>query len=343
MIIREIENKKTWQDFLYSVREKTFLQSWDWGEFQKKMGNKVWRLGVYDKDDLILSSLVVKINARRGAFLFLPHGPVIKEGKESLKEEGFKVLLNGLKKISETEKPVFIRISPVWERNRNNKEIFEHFGFRRAPIHMHPEETWELDTKLSEKDLLMGMRKTTRYLIRKGEKDRQLEIFQSHEIKDINVFNELYGRVVNRHHFIPFSLDYISKEFSLFDSGNHISVFLGKYKGEVVSSAIVVFWQGIAFYHHGASSLKYSKIPVSYLLQWEVIKEAKRRGCNSYNFWGIAPESSSKNHPWAGLTLFKKGFGGHGKKYVETQDLILSQRYWINWMIEKARKRKRGL
>jgi len=343
MIIKEIKDKKTWQDFLCLVKEKTFLQSWNWGEFQENVGNKIWRLGIYDEGDLILGSLVVLINAKRGAFLFLPHGPAIKEGKQDFKKEGLKILLAELKKISEKEKPVFIRISSVWERNKNNKEVFEYFGFRKAPIHMHPEETWELDIRPSERDLLMNMRKTTRYLIKKGEKDRHLEILQSHEIKDINVFNELYGKVVNRHHFVPFSLDYINKEFSLFNSDNHISVFLGKYKKEVVSSAIVVFWQGIAFYHHGASSLKYPKAPVSYLLQWEAIKEARKRGCNSYNFWGIAPEGSSRNHPWAGLTLFKKGFGGYGKKYVETQDLILSQKYWINWIIEKARKKKRGL
>jgi len=342
MIVKEIKDKKIWQDFLCLVKEKTFLQSWNWGEFQKNVGNKIWRLGIYDEGDLVLGSLVVLINAKRGAFLFLPHGPVIKEGKQGFKKEGLKILLAELKKISEKEKPVFIRISSAWKRNRNNKEVFEYFGFRKAPIHIHPEETWELDIRPSERDLLMNMRKTTRYLIKKGEKDGHLEILQSHEIKDINVFNELYAKVVSRHHFVPFSLDYISKEFSLFNSDNHISVFLGKYNKEVVSSAIVLFWQGIAFYHHGASSLKYPKAPVSYLLQWEAIKEAKKRGCNSYNFWGIAPEGSSRNHPWVGLTLFKKGFGGYGKKYVETQDLILSQKYWINWIIEKARKKKRG-
>jgi len=147
-------------------------------------------------------------------------------------------------------------------------------------------------------------------------------------------------------------------------------IFLGKYKNprrsapqnldssgikeEIVSAAIIIFWQGIAFYHQGASSPKYPKIPVSYLLQWEAIKEAKKRGCNVYNFWGIAPLENKKpyrnpfgilrgKHPWAGLTLFKTGFGGYKKEYVRTQDLPLSSKYWLNYFVEIVRRTKRGL
>ena len=119
-------------------------------------------------------------------------------------------------------------------------------------------------------------------------------------------------------------------------------------KEKIVSGAIVIFWQNMAFYHHGAS-VSGQKVPVSYLLQWEAIKEAKKRGCQFYNFWGIAPDVKEKEdvarsrHPWAGLSLFKMGFGGYRKEYVKTQDLPLSVKYIFNYLIEKARKAKRGL
>ena len=108
-----------------------------------------------------------------------------------------------------------------------------------------------------------------------------------------------------------------------------------------------MFWNYIGFYHHGASSLKYPKIPASYLLMWKAIEEAKERGCKKFNFWGTAPISETggydKKHPWAGLTLFKMGFGGHSKKYTKTQDFIISPRYWLSFIFEKMRKIKRGL
>jgi len=201
--------------------------------------------------------------------------------------------------------------------------------------------TWELDLTLSEENLLMGMRKTTRYLIKQALKNKDIEIIKSSRIEDVETFNKLYQETVDRHHFTPFSLEYLKKEFLAFSSDGQILVFLGKYKGEVVSSAMVIYWQGMGFYHQGASSLKYSKIPVSYLLQWEAIIEAKNRGCELYNFWGIAPTDDQK-HPWYGLTLFKMGFGGYKKEYVKTQDLPLSKNYWICYLIEKLRSKKRG-
>ena len=48
MVCREITDRKIWEDFLLRCEEKTFLQAWNWGEFQQRMGNKIWRLGTYE-------------------------------------------------------------------------------------------------------------------------------------------------------------------------------------------------------------------------------------------------------------------------------------------------------
>jgi len=368
--IQEIQNKEIWKDFLSECEEKTFLQSWNWGEFTKAMGNKIWRLGILSNGERFSVALIIEIQAKRGTFLFVPHGPNINSKpstelrsgaglvphRNKVSGAGFKiknskflkVLLEKLKEIAREEKASFIRIAPILEKNEENVKIFKDLGFREAPIHMHPELTWELDITPSEDELLMEMRKTTRYLIRQAQKNKDIEIIQSNKIEDVEIFNKLYQETVDRHHFSPFSFDYLKNEFLAFSSDEQISIFLGKYKGEVVSSAMIIFWQNIGFYHQGASSSKYSKIPVSYLLQWEAIREAKKRGCKIYNFWGIAPITSdfriqNSNHPWAGLTLFKMGFGGYKKEYVKTQDFPLSQKYWLNFIIEKLRKTKRGL
>ena len=390
--IKEITQKQVWESFLLGREEKTFLNSWNWGEFQKKMGNKIWRLGVYENESLLSVALVVRIKAKRGTFLFIPHAPVIQargdpfspnfgENGSPLKSP-LKVLLKELKKIAKQENCSFIRIAPILERQGENIKIFKDLGFRDAPIHIHPELTWELDINPPENELLMNMRKTTRYLIRQAQKNKALEIIQSNKIEALEKFNQLYQETVGHHHFTPFSMNYLKNEFLSFAPDNQISIFFGKYKNEIISSAMIIFWQGIGFYHQGASSLKYPKIPVSYLLQWEAIKEAKKRGCKLYNFWGIAPvfavvekgnykaqiinhlpaqilpkakivagrqipkhkaQIPNEKHPWAGLTLFKMGFGGYKKEYVKTQDLILSPKYWLNYIVEKIRKRKRGL
>ncbi len=343
MEIKEINNKDVWEGFLLKCDEKTFLDSWNWGEFQKREGEKIWRFGIYDNEQLISVALVIKVKAKRGTFLFVPHGPITKSDRVTFSKKALGHLTNKLKEIAKQEKAHFIRIAPIYERNEENIKIFEELGFRNAPIHIHPEATWELDVKGSEQELLMNMRKTARYLIRQAEKNIDIEIVKTQNIEDLKKFNEIYCFTAKHHKFTPFSLKYIQNQFSSFLPDDEILIFLGKYKNEIVSSAIIVFWQNIGFYHHGASLSKYNKIPVSYLLQWEAIKEAKKRGCQRYNFWGIAPDSN-KNHAWAGLSLFKKGFGGYRKDYVQTQDLPLSRVYiLITRPFEKIRKIKRGL
>lgn len=336
MQIREVTNKDIWEDFLLNIQEKTFLDSWNWGEFQKKQGEKIWRLGVYDNEQLIGVTLVIKVKAKRGTFLFLPHGPI---GKKELGS-----LLVRLKEIANQEKAGFIRIASIWERNKENIKIFKDLGFKNAPTHMHPELTWELNITPSEKDLLKNMRKTTRYLIKQAIKNSEIEVIKSQNINDLKEFDKIYKDTATRHRFTPFSIDYLKDQFSCFSPDNQIVIYLGKYKGKVVSSAVMVYWQGIGFYHHGASLSKYNnnKVPVSYLMQWEAIREARARECNKYNFWGIAP-NNNKKHPWAGLSLFKMGFGGYAKEYVRTQDLILSPSYYLTYIIEKIRKLKRRL
>jgi len=345
LMIKEIKDKEVWEGFLRNCREKTFLQSWNWGEFQAMMGNNSWRLGIYDEKDLIAVALVIKVVARRGMFLFVPHGPVensllvrSSEGKTS----ALKNLLEELKILAEKEKADFIRIAPVWSKNEENERIFKRIGLRDAPIHLHPELSWELDIRPKEELLLARMRKTTRYLIRQAERNPEIEIKQTAEVEDLEAFNKLYRETVDRHHFTPFSKDYLKNELLAFGPDNQIALFLGKYKGEVISSALVIFWASTGFYHQGASSLKFAKIPVSYLLQWEAIREAKKRGCSFYNFWGISP-ATDKKHPWFGLSQFKMGFGGYQKQYLKTRDLPLSKKYWPIFLFEKLRKIKRGL
>ena len=345
--LKEIKNKSAWEDFLFSVEEKTFLQSWNWGNFNKKMGDDILRYGIYQGEELIATAFVLKVKARRGSFIFLPHGPNVKKVNYSFRKEIIRFLLNKLKIIAKKQNCVSIKIAPLWDRVKENIFIFKELGFREAPIHIHPDITWELDLSPRKEDLLSNMRKTTRYLIRRAEKDKDLQVIKSKDIKSVGKFNEIYQITKNRHEFTPFTLNYLKNQFNSFIEDDQILILLAKYKNEIIASGIFVFWNDIGFYHHGASSLKYPKISASYLLMWRAIEEAKERGCTKFNFWGTAPISETgkynKKHPWAGLTLFKMGFGGYSKKYVKVQDFVISPMYWLSFVFEKIRKIKRGL
>lgn len=353
MEIKEIQNKEEWEGFCLQCQEKTFLQSWNWGEFNLAMEEKIWRIGMYgkkkqaaiNKEQLFGVALVIKTIAKRGTFLFVPHGPVIKEGlavKE--KKEVFELLLQKLKKIAKEEKASFIRIAPVLPDSENSRNVFFELGFRESPMHVSAYgATLKLDISLAEDELLKNMRKTTRYLIKKSAENKDIKIEKSCDPKDIEDFWKLSREVSKRQKFVSFSDNFIKNEFKIFNDNKEAIFLFGKYKGEIAAGALVIFWSGIGFYHQAASLAKFAKFSVPYLLQWEAIKEAKERGCSVYDFWGFTDPKKFPKHPWSGPTLFKMGFSGHLKEYVKTQDYIISPKYWFNYIIEKVRKIKRGL
>lgn len=338
MELREINDKKIWEDFVSDCSQKSFLESWNWGEFQKMMGNKIWRLGVYN-NDLIAVALIIKNTARRGTFLLIPHGPVVKN--DAFKKEALRLFIDELKRIAKQESASFIRIAPIWERNKENEDIFKSLGFITSPMLIHLEATWQLDITNSEEELLKNMRKTTRYLIRQAEKNKDIEIVQSKDINDIKTLSDIHNKVSVRQKFVPFSYNFLNNEFMAFNEDDKISIFLAKYKGKTIGSALIVFDGKKGFYHHSAVLAEFMKVPAIYLLLWEAIKEAKKRGCLAFDFWGYVNPKSS--HPWAGPTLFKMGFGGNSREFVKNMDLPLNNKYWLTYIFEKIRKIKRGL
>lgn len=343
MTIAEISDKNIWENFLAECEEKTFLQSWNWGNFQERMNNKIWRLGMYDSEKLVGLALIVKITARRGTFLLIQH--------LNIENQFLKVLLKKLIEFGKTEKADFIRIAPLWPENEENQKIFKNAGFREAPMHASAyEATWKLDITSPEEDLMKNMRKTTRYLIRQAEKNQDIKIEKSFSIEDIKTYQNLNREVANRQKFVPFSDEYIKNEFEVFAKDGQCLWFFGKYlpaggqgNGEIAAAALIIFWQGIGFYHQAASLPKYARLSIPYLLQWEAIKEAKRRGCKFYDFWGYTDPKKYPKHPWAGPTLFKMGFGGKAYEYLKTQDFPISKKYRLIYIFEKLRRIKRSL
>ncbi len=345
MEIKEITNKDEWEGFLAARSEKTFLQSWNWGDFNMEMGFKIWRLGVYHQNRLLGVCLIHKVVAKRGIFLSMPHGPILADELFSHdKKEALELILLHISDVAKAEKASFIRITPLFLNNPENKNLFLNLGFRTAPMHASAyEATWKLDITLPTDELLANMRKTTRYLIKKASENNDISIEINYSEEGITIYQKLNKEVSKRQKFIPFSDKFIENEFKSFKEGKEIIFLFGKYKGEIVAGAIIVFWSGIAFYHQAASLNKHAKLSVPYLLQWEAIKEAKNRGCKVYDFWGFTDPQKYPRHPWAGPTLFKMGFGGYKTEYIKTQDLVLSKKYWINYIIENIRKYKRKL
>ena len=336
--IENIENKREWEDFVLAKLEANFLQSWYWGEFHKAIGKTINRTGFYEKERLVGVMQSVVEPARRGKHLTVPGGPIINWQDKNL----VNTFLRELKVIAKENNCVFIRVRPQLKSDESSKKIFKDLGFIKAPMHLHAELTSQLDITKPEEEIMTQMRKTTRYEVKKAIKEN-INIVTSSDSADIKKFYELQIQTAKRQKFVPFSYKYLSEQFKVFAENGNVLLYKAEFENKLLAQAFVIFYGKEAVYHYGASTDEGRLYPGAYLIQWEVIKEAKKRGMTRYNFWGVAPENK-QNHRFSGLSLFKRGFGGEDFQYLPAQDLIINKpKYLLNYIIESLRNRLRNL
>lgn len=338
--IRSIDNPAEWEQFVKNQLYTLFVQSVHYGEFYTSLGESAWNIGIFTaSNQLIGGSLVVTTTARRGKFLYLPYGPIFMESLP-VEERGiaFAALIQHLRELAKKEHCRFVRSSPFTIDSVDERTLYKKNGLRPAPMHILAEDTWLLDITPSTEEILRQMNKNHRNLIRRCEKEGVKVTTGTPD-----TFHKLLDVTTARHRFHRFSRSYIDKEFQAFTATNEVVLWQSTLPtGEVDASAIVIYYGSMACYRHGASLGLDKRLPSSYLLQWEAILEAKRRGCRWYNFWGIAPPDAGPKHPFFGITHFKKGFGGEERQLLPCHDLPISPWYWINWTIETLRRLWRG-
>lgn len=317
----------------YNKRKSSnsFLQSYEYGLLHKSLGNEPYYLGIYNGDELLISILLIHFKAKRGSYLFCPYG--------AFDETNIGLILDWCKSAA-APKVDFLRVSPLMDNSEQNKLLFEKNKFRKSPVHMmHPEYIWLLDISKSDDEILAQMRKNTRYYVNRAKKDG-VTVVGGNTQELLDEFYEIHEETAKRQGFTPYSRSFLYAQLEQFAPIDAIKVFIGYHEGKAISGAVIMYYEGEASYHHGASLSEYSKIPASYLIQWEAILEAKKRGIASYNFWGVV--ENNPKHPWAGLSFFKQGFGGFGKEILHCMDLPLTPKYCLTWVIETLRRIKRG-
>lgn len=334
--VNEITDSTLWMDFL----EKSysgfypFFQSWSWGEVQQKLGFRPLRIGIFEESVLTGVAQIVDVRAKRGHYLHVRHGPVLTDFVSQ-----FDDFLRFIIKKAQEEKASFVRISPLIPKEKLSLSFFKDRRFLNAPIHnMDAENCWVLDITKSEAALLSQMRKSHRYLIKKA-KHIGLEIIKTTTLFDAEKFLHLYQGFSSKKNFVPHRG--IIEELQVLSVTDEAQLLLAQFEGEVIAGVLIDYSGPMAIYHHAASDERFKHIPANYLLLWEAIREAKTRNKKIFNFWGIAP-SEENNHPWAGFTRFKTGFGGERKEFLHAMDLPISYLYWKSYAIDLFTKMKKG-
>lgn len=314
------ENKDRWNQFLIENRG-SFLQSWQWGEFQKNLPKKIWRFVVFrlphnleGKEEILSQAQIIKENFPMKSFLYLPYSPCFKDNlflKD--KKKILKLIIKKAQEVAKKEGAIFLKIEPTSPLAKEPTGV-------RSSKRIQPQKTLILNLKKTEDEIFKIFHPKTRYNIRLAQrKGVKILFFESKDIKDahINIFYKLIQKTAKRDRFSPYKKEYYKTMLKIVPS----LLFSAKFKEKTIAVNILVFFGKRATYLHGGANYKYRKVMAPHLLQWDQIKEAKKRGFEEYDFWGIDEEK------WPGLTRFKKSFNGEEFKYPEGRDFIFKN-FW---------------
>ena len=324
-----------WQDFVATRSEANFLQSAEWAAANEVIGHEIIRDVIKQNGKIVAGWQGIIKNARRGRYLEVPGGPLMDWGDDTTVNE----VVEQLKVAGRAHKCVFIRIRPQVVDTDVMRQKLASLRLHRAPFHLHAEHTNILDLTKTEDELLAGMRRQTRYEVRQAEKKDVVVSWQSSEAA-VDEFFVVQADTAKRQGFIPPSRKFLRAQVEAF--GDDARIYRAEKDGTLLSLALILFSGDEADYFEAASTPDSRKYPGAYAIQWQAIRDAITAGKTRYNFWGIAYTDDPK-HRYAGVTTFKRGFGGRDETYVPAHDIVLKHTYLKTWLIETLRKKRRKL
>ena len=326
MELIELRDPSQLNGFVGQQTHAQFCQSWAWGQLEQEDGNQVWRLGVRAEGQLVTAATLVSRGLPLGlSYLYSPRGPVIIDAWEgSGRREALAVILGGARRIAEATPrlELAVRLEPPLPPSLA--------GMMRsldmvATSSIQPSRTQIITLAYEPSQLLAKMHPKTRYNIGLAER-HEIKVWREENItKGLEIFGHLSHLTAERHQIKAHALNHYSRILRLLDgqSGNPAAeLWLAGMEGEApLASAITVHWGDTVTYVHGASDPAFKHLMAPHLLQWRMILNAQALGYSYYDFWGIAPVNKP-NHPWAGFTRFKEGFGGEAIDYVGVWDYV---------------------
>lgn len=315
MIFKALGRKKEekWNSFVVK-NSGSFLQSYQWGEFQKTFGRKIWRVEIEEN----LKALVVKHGLPlKRSYLYCPQGPVLKQAASGRKKT-INLFLKKVRKIAKEERSIFFKIEPLFGAKILGND------FIKSEKEIQPSQTTVLDIAKTEEDLLKQMGQKTRYNINLSRrKGVVIDEASSNSKSALNAFWNLLEKTAEKDNFYTHQKKYYQKMFDFLGRGGLVKLFLAKDKRKIIAAGIFSFYGETAVYMHGASDYSARRLMAPYLLQWQAILKAKKLGLKYYDFGGIDEKK------WPGVTRFKKGFGGKEIVRSGAFDLVF-KKWWYS-------------
>ncbi len=319
-------DRNSYEKLVLKQKAGTFFQSFAFGELQEKIPyrGKSWALHAKESSCLVIK---MKLPLRK-CWLWVPYGPL-----------GFSEdIFEDIARIAKKESALFVRVEPAADLEQHCLVLLQKkWRIVAAKNRFTPEHSLVLDLEKSASEILAQMKPKGRYNIQIAKRHGVLVQQYGCDApeKDFSAFYEILKKTGGRDGFGIHPKYFYKTLLETMAPKKMASLFLAYHEGAVIGGIIVVFYKDTATYYYGASSYEHRSLMAPYLLQYEALLEAKKRAMKQYDFLGIAPPEA-KNHPWAGVTEFKKKFGGREVHYPPAFDII----YKPGWHLALKLKQK---
>jgi len=215
-------------------------------------------------------------------------------------------LLGAIAKIQRVNLPLpWPKIHPVLKKYRVWMTKLEPLNSRPLPKKFHPDKWPLLATKTQRIDLTPSLstiknrfKKDARYSLRRSQR-----LAPKVQKNNFGGFYELWKKAngVKRLWTPP------QKNFDSLIKCFETNCFC--ITADNLAGAVVLISDHTAYYCYAAALPEAKRKSLPYLVIWECLKEAKKRGCQIWDWEGIY-DARWPNKNWQGFTHFKKSFGG---------------------------------
>lgn len=322
--VREVGagEQASWDVFVTRASNGSFLHAWAWGEFQHAAGFHIHRVAIGDGNNPQALALLVERSLPLGqSSLYVPWGPVIGDTEDPHRLRDTAAALRMYIQRRTGDWPVYLRIEPKMPDTADVHAALAEASFAILETSIQPRDTRVVDLTRSEDDLLKDMHTKTRYNIRVAIR-HGVTVHEETTAEGLNVFwqlaQDVEGRGAFRYH--PRSYyDTMLKTLGAIQVMFH--VYVARHNDLPVAAGLFIRYGNTVTYAHGASTTKRAHVMAPTLLHWEAMLRSKAEGAETYDFFGVAATENPK-HPWAGITRFKRGFGGRAERYIGSADAV---------------------
>ena len=316
-----------WQTFLAETPSGDFLHDWAWADVAAFDGQPQRRYLV-EEDGAVVAIAAAQERPVLGgrAFWYVPHGPILDWGSPAAGER-LRAMLIGLRLAAARHRAIAVKLEPRLEVGAPELDAFRGRGLRPTTETLQVGQTRIVELA-DDEALLAAFDKDTRYAVRRSEREGVLvEITEdAGDAAAIDALHGLVGETQRRAGFPMPPLERYRVAWRALAGAGRAVILEARRDGTLLASGMVVIEGARSYYLFSGSRREErgeQKHYASYALQWAMMRLARDRGAREHDLWGVAPPGAGPDHPWHGVALFKKGFGGREVTWAGSRDLVV--------------------